>query len=99
MTKTSSQRLFRIRSASGVVGPFAPSARMRHFNLPAFFSLITRSTAQGASTSHFIVKQLVRIDPIAPRMKARRLPFFMHVLIGRLHVDAFRIVNRGGVHR
>jgi len=35
-------------SASGVVGPFAPSARMRHFRRGAFSAVIWRSSAQGA---------------------------------------------------
>ena len=35
MTNISSQRWKRITSASGVVGPFAASARMRHWSRPA----------------------------------------------------------------
>src|SRR6266700_2659047 len=38
-------------NAPGVVGPLAASARIRHLILPAFVSLITRSTAAGTSTS------------------------------------------------
>ena len=56
LTNTSSQRWSRSRSASGVVGPFAPSARMRHLSWSAFFAVMTRSTAHGARISHGSVR-------------------------------------------
>lgn len=52
-TKISSPRVCRIASASGVVGPFAPSARTRHLSCPAFRPVMTCSIAAGMRTSHF----------------------------------------------
>src|SRR6266480_360248 len=50
---------FEIRNdhTSGVVGPLAASARMRHFNLSALLPLITRSTAAGTRTSQGMVSR------------------------------------------
>src|SRR5207248_374726 len=50
-TKISSRRWSRTASASGVVGPLAPSARMRHFSLRALSAVITCSTAAGTRIS------------------------------------------------
>ena len=42
------------RSASFVVGPFAPSASSRHLSFGAFSLVITRSRAAGMSTVHSV---------------------------------------------
>ena len=52
ITNISSQRVSRTRSASGVVGPLAASARIRHLSWLAFFPVMTRSTAAGMRMSH-----------------------------------------------
>jgi len=44
----------RIRSASGVVGPFAASAMSRALMLPALASVIWFSSAAGMRMSHSI---------------------------------------------
>ena len=54
----------RMRSAAGVVGPLAASARMRHCNFAAFFSVMTRSTAAGIEHITFHGEELVRIDMV-----------------------------------
>ncbi len=54
MTKMSG-RWSSTRSASGVVGPFAPSARMRHWILPTFSAVICRSIAAGTRMSHGVM--------------------------------------------
>ena len=62
ITKTSSQRWSRIRSASGVVGPFAASARMRHLILARVFGgdhAINRARNENIAGQ---CEKLVRID-------------------------------------
>ena len=96
MTKISSQRSSRIRSASGVVGPLAPSARMRHFELAGVFRV---DHAIDRARNKHIARQgeeLVRIDMVVLGERPQ-IPLLDHVLLGRFDVDPFRIVNRGGV--
>gem|GEM_PF-5454443 len=45
--------LARMSSATGVVGPLAPSQRMRHWSFPALWLVMTFSVAAGMRTSHF----------------------------------------------
>src|SRR5438874_1641998 len=51
----------RIASASGVVGPLAPSARTRQRSLPALAPLMTRSTAAGTLAAADAATQLHRL--------------------------------------
>ena len=80
MTKMS--LLARTSSASGVVGPFAPSARMRHLSSAAFSPVMTRSSAAGTRTrARRNVSSSCGIDGVG-RRESRR-PFSARCWVGR----------------
>src|SRR5262245_58552341 len=96
ITNTSSQRWSRTRSASGVVGPLAPSARIRHLSWPAFFSgnhAIDRAGSKNVARQR---EKLVRVHMIILSKRAQ-VPLLDHVLLGAFNINPFRIVNRSGV--
>ena len=80
MTKMSVRA--RIASASGVVGPLAPSARIRHFRRPAFSAVMTRSSAAGTSTVQGVVSSSFGVDLV----RARELHDRPAVVAGRRRV-------------
>ena len=78
----------------GVVGPFAPSARMRHFNLGG---VLFRDHAIDRGRHEHVARHRRAVrsgQPDRPRSKARRFPFFMTCCSAAFDIDAFRIVKR-----
>ena len=82
-----------------VVGPFAPSARMRHFDFAAFFSLITRSTAARSENVAWHARASRSGSTRSPSSNARRFPFFKTCCSAAFDIDAFWIVERRSMRR
>src|SRR6185369_5717477 len=90
---TSPWRFSSTRSASGVVGPFAPSASTRHLRFSATCASITRSIAAGTSTSQDSVR-ICSGSNVSWLEKPAMLPCVPHQ---RRNIAPGRIMQRAGV--
>ena len=83
-----------MRSAAGVVGPLAASARMRHCNFVCI--LFGNDAIHRRRNEHITLQgeQLVWIDMVG-LVERFQMSLLEDVLLGGFYVDSFRIVDRG----